>query len=224
MHYDWILFDADETLFSFDDFQGLKIMLSDYGVHFTRDDHVAYKKQNQPLWVKYQNGEITAQELQITRFLGWAEKLNVEPDELNGAFLNAMADVCKPLTDVDIVIPKLVERAKLGIVTNGFTQLQKIRLERTGMTPYFTHVFISEEIGVAKPDPRIFEYALEKMGQPDKASVLMVGDNPHSDVLGGMNAGVDTCWLNLKGETLPEGIQPTFTASSWQALKSYLLD
>ncbi|RXJ71048.1 noncanonical pyrimidine nucleotidase, YjjG family [Veronia nyctiphanis] len=223
MRYDWILFDADETLFSFDDFQGLKIMFAEYGVDFTRDDHVEYKNRNKPLWVQYQNGEITAQELKVTRYQHWADKLKVDPSELNNAFLNAMADVCQPLKHVDTVVPLLAEKAKLGIVTNGFTELQQIRLERTGMKPFFQHVFISEEIGVAKPDPKIFEHALEVMGKPDRAKVLMVGDNPHSDVLGGMNAGIDTCWLNLNGECLPDGIKPTFTVSSWNELQDRLL-
>ncbi|MCV5919249.1 HAD-IA family hydrolase, partial [Escherichia coli] len=68
-------------------------------------------------------------------------------------------------------------KAKMGIITNGFTELQAIRLERTGMTEYFDKVVISEQVGVAKPDLGIFEYAMQQMGNPCKTRVLMVGDN-----------------------------------------------
>ena len=113
-------------------------------------------------------------------------------------------------------------KAKLGIITNGFTELQAIRLERTGMTDYFEHVIISEEVGIAKPDVGIFSHALEKMGNPCKSKVLMVGDNPHSDILGGINFGIETCWLNTTQEDEVEGIEPNYTVESLLELKSIL--
>jgi Predicted hydrolase (HAD superfamily) len=82
---------------------------------------------------------------------------------------------------------------------------------------------ISEQVGIAKPDPRIFEHAFEKMGRPPKEKILMVGDNPHSDVLGGMQAGIDTCWLNADNTPVPEDIAPTHQVSSLHQLKNWLL-
>ncbi|WGV98393.1 pyrimidine 5'-nucleotidase [Vibrio sp. YMD68] len=223
MKYDWILFDADETLFHFDSFKGMQLMFSRKGVDFTQNDFDAYQQVNKPLWVDYQNGDITAYELKHVRFDGWANKLNTTTAELNSAFLEAMADICTLLPGAKELMEGLAGKAKLGIITNGFTELQAIRLERTGMTDYFEHVVISEEVGVAKPDGDIFAHAMEKMGNPCKSKVLMVGDNLHSDIVGGLNFGIETCWLNSNNVCSVEGIEPHHTVDSLHHLKTILL-
>lgn len=75
---------------------------------------------------------------------------------------------------------------------------------------------------MAKPAPEIFDYALEKMGNPDRSRVLMVGDTAESDILGGINAGLATCWLNHHGRTLPEDIAPTWQVTSLSELEQLL--
>ncbi|WP_295893377.1 pyrimidine 5'-nucleotidase [uncultured Vibrio sp.] len=223
MKYDWILFDADETLFHFDAFKGMQLMFSRKGVDFTAQDYAVYQQVNKPLWVDYQNGDITAHQLKHTRFESWAERLNTTTAELNSAFLEAMADICTLLPGAKELMESLSGKAKMGIITNGFTELQAIRLDRTGMTDYFEHVVISEEVGMAKPDQGIFAHALERMNQPCKSKVLMVGDNLHSDILGGLNFGIETCWLNTSGAEAHVDIKPNYTVSSLTQLQSILL-
>ncbi|WP_159653189.1 pyrimidine 5'-nucleotidase [Vibrio atypicus] len=223
MKYDWILFDADETLFHFDAFKGMQLMFSRKGVEFTEDDFEHYQRVNKPLWVDYQDGKITASDLKHTRFIEWAEKLGTTTSELNSAFLEAMADICTLLPGAKELMEALHGKARLGIITNGFTELQAIRLERTGMSEFFDHIIISEEVGVAKPDAGIFDYAFQKMGLPCKTKVLMVGDNPHSDVLGGINFGIETCWLNSGQLSDIEGITPSYNVSSLYELKEILI-
>ncbi|WP_029591291.1 pyrimidine 5'-nucleotidase [Franconibacter pulveris] len=222
MKWDWILFDADETLFTFDAFGGLQRMFLDYSVTFTAEDYQDYQAINKPLWVDYQNGTITALQLQHQRFESWAERLNVPASDLNRAFLNAMAEICAPLPGAVSLLDSLKGKAKLGIITNGFTALQQIRLERTGLRDYFDLIVISEEVGVAKPDPRVFDYALARMGNPPRERVLMVGDTAESDILGGINAGIATCWLNHHGRTLPEDIAPLYQVTSLSELEQLL--
>lgn len=222
MNWDWIFFDADETLFTFDSFGGLQRMFLDYSVKFTAEDFQHYQSVNKPLWVDYQNGAITALQLQHQRFEGWAARLNVPAGDLNNAFLNAMAEICTPLPGAVSLLKSLKGHVKLGIITNGFTALQEIRLERTGLRDYFDALIISEQVGVAKPHPRIFDYALEQAGNPDRSRVLMVGDTAASDILGGMNAGLSTCWLNAHHQELPEGIEPTYTVTSLRELEQLL--
>lgn len=96
MKWDWIFFDADETLFTFDSFTGLQRMFLDYSVTFTAEDFEDYQAVNKPLWVDYQNGAITSLQLQHARFQSWAERLNVAPGLLNDAFISAMAEICSP--------------------------------------------------------------------------------------------------------------------------------
>ncbi|MGR5319839.1 pyrimidine 5'-nucleotidase [Vibrio sp. DNB22_19_1] len=223
MKYDWILFDADETLFHFDAFKGLQLMFSRKGVDFTEQDFVHYQTVNKPLWVDYQDGKVTAEELKHKRFTEWAEKLSTTTAELNRAFLEAMADICTLLPGAKELMEALHGKAKMGIITNGFTELQAIRLERTGMANYFDHVVISEQVGIAKPDLGIFEYAMGQMGYPCKTRVLMVGDNLHSDILGGHNFGIETCWLNTTGASVDGQIAPNYTVASLDELKSILV-
>ncbi len=221
--WDWILFDADDTLFHFDAFAGLQRLFQQYDVHFTPEDYDTYQSVNKPLWVEYQNGAISAMQLQHQRFQGWAEKLNVTPLDLNNGFLRAMAELCLPLTGAVNLLNALKGRVKIGIITNGFTALQQTRLERTGFLEYFDLLVISEQVGYAKPHPAIFDYALEKMGNPSRQRVMMVGDNPDSDILGGINSGLATCWLNADNRPLPDGISPDWQVSTLAELQEILI-
>ena len=222
MNWDWILFDADETLFTFDAFGGLQRMFLDYSVTFTAEDFQDYQAINKPLWVDYQNGAISALQLQHQRFEGWSQRLSVPAGDLNAAFLNAMAEICVPLPGAVSLLNALKDKVKIGIITNGFTALQQIRLERTGLRDYFDLLVISEQVGVAKPDRKIFDYTFEQMGQPPRDRVLMVGDTAESDILGGINAGIATCWLNAHGRSLPEGIMPTWEVTTLSELERLL--
>lgn len=224
MQYKWVLFDADETLFHFDAFQGLQLMFSRFDVDFTRQDFMQYQTVNQPLWVDYQDGKLTAKELQNIRFESWAQKLAVSTQRLNSDFLKAMAEICQLLPGAQELIDSLSGRVNMGIITNGFTELQTIRLEKVGLAQHFSPLVISEEVGMAKPDIGIFNHALSMMGHPAKESVLMVGDNPHSDILGGLNAGIHTCWLNSHGAEKPHDIEPHYQVSSLCELRLLLTD
>ena len=223
MKYQWILFDADETLFHFDAFKGLQLMFSRFDVNFGHHDFEHYQTVNKPLWVDYQEGRITAEQLQNIRFQGWADKLMTTTGVLNSAFMQAMADICSLLPGAMELIQALSGKVKMGIITNGFTELQSIRLERTGLKDMFYPLIISEQVGIAKPDIGIFQHALSHMGNPDKSRVLMVGDNLHSDILGGINAGFDTCWLNWQGDMNTAGITPSYQVDSLAALQRILL-
>ncbi|PCE66809.1 pyrimidine 5'-nucleotidase [Salinivibrio sp. YCSC6] len=223
MRYPWVLFDADETLFHFDAFAGLQRMFSHYDVDFDQHAFAEYSELNKPLWVQYQNGEIDAHTLQTKRFTHWGKQLRVAPTTLNQHFLDAMAEICEPLPGAEALLNAIRPHAHIGIITNGFTALQDVRLEKTGFKPAISTLVVSEQVGFAKPDPRIFEHAFAKMGHPPKSQILMVGDNPMADVLGGMRAGIDTCWLNRDKKPLPEGVTPTHQVDSLHALQAWLM-
>ena len=223
MRYSHILFDADETLFSFNAQRGLEKLFAQYGIHFTEQDYQHYSQLNAPLWVQYQNGEIDAKTLQVTRFQHWAEKLDVAPQTLNDGFLNAMAEICLPLPGARSLLDALQGKCTLAIITNGFAALQQRRLEHTGLADRFSHVVISELVGRAKPDPSIFAHTFELLGEPEKSKVLMVGDTPASDILGANRFGIDSCWLQHPGQSCPEHIKPTYTVTALQQLEKLLL-
>lgn len=214
MKYQWVLFDADETLFSFNSYLGLKAMLARYQINFSEQDYQDFQTINKPLWVAYQNNEITAQDIQTRRFAKLSEQTGVEPLKLNQELMAEMALVSQPLAGVMETLNTLYGKVKMGIITNGFTELQQKRLDNTQTSHFFDIVVISEQIGAAKPDRQVFDYAFALMDEFDRTKVLMVGDTLASDILGGNNSGIDTCWLNTFNLENDTDIKPTYEIHS----------
>lgn len=221
--YAWILFDVDDTLFHFDAFLGLKTMFRTFGVDFSEQDYQHYLPYNKGLWNQYQNGQISVDELKQQRFQHWAKKLNTSTLVLEAAFQESMYHICTPFDGADSLLNCLKGRSKLGIITNGFVQMQKIRLSNAGLLQHFDILVTSEEVGVAKPNPGIFEHTFAKIGLPCRDEILMVGDNLDADILGGIGVGIDTCWLNPKNIAAPAGISPSYQVSSLFELECLLM-
>ncbi len=219
---DCIIFDADDTLFSFDSGRGLKNLFQTYDVEFTDQDFADYQAVNKPLWVEYQDGKITATQLQVRRFMHWSARLNIPAERLNDEYLAAMAEICEPLPGAAALLNSLKGKVRLAIITNGFTRLQQIRLQRTGFSDYFDALVISEQLGIAKPDRAIFDYTLQQLGSPAAGRVLMVGDTPESDIAGGINAGMKTCWLDHGTRTLPDNLRPDWQVRDLSELQALL--
>lgn len=223
--YEWILFDADNTLFHFDDYAGLSCM---FKKHFQREfceqDYQSFQATSKPLWDSYQKGEINSKHLQEQRFYFWAEKLQITTTQLNSLFMQTMADISKPLQGVVSLLNFLKDKVKLGIITNGFTELQQTRLENTGLRDFFEIHVISEQVGITKPDSRIFEHALSLAGNPAREKVLMVGDTFETDILGGINAKLDTCWLNPERKPCPQNYRTSYQIGSISELQGLLED
>ena len=221
--YKWILFDADNTLFHFHDQLGLERLFSQYDHRLTTQEFSAYKAVNNALWQAYEQNRITATELAEQRFSRWASRFGVTATELNRQFMHVMAEVCVPMPGVQTLLMNLNETVDMGIITNGFTLLQQARLRRYSLDQWFRFVVTSEEVGVAKPHTDIFTYAQQYMTGVLPSQVLMVGDNPNSDIVGGNAVGFDTCWLNLDGQYEDGGIKATYEVTSWFDLQSLLI-
>lgn len=210
MKYQWILFDADETLFSFNSFIGLKTMLKRYGIDFSEQDYAEFQAVNKPLWVAYQNKEITAEQLRQRRFAKLSAQIDKDAESLNHELMAEMAIVSQPLPQVIETLNALHGKVKMGIITNGFESMQAKRLANTHTTHFFEFVVVSEKVGVAKPDPKIFDYAIAQMGNVDKSQILMVGDTFSSDIVGANNVGIDSCWFNHENHHNESEIRPTY--------------
>ncbi|KMK51981.1 dUMP phosphatase [[Actinobacillus] muris] len=210
MKYQWILFDADETLYSFNSYFGLKAVLAQYGLAFTEADYAEFQAVNKPLWVDYQNKKITAEQLRTIRFAKLSALTGQSAEQLNLALMAEMALVSRPLLDVPTMLAALHGKVKMGIITNGFDALQQKRLHNTQTHHFFEWVITSEAVGVAKPDPKIFHEAFEKMGTFDKSHVLMVGDTLASDILGANQVGIASCWFNPEQKQNDTDIKPTY--------------
>lgn len=214
MKYQWILFDADETLFSFRSFGGLQKVLARYGLEFNEQDYATFQAVNQRLWIAYQNQEIDAEGLQRQRFSRLAALTGEDPLKLNALLMEEMALLSLPLENTVATLQALQGKCKMGIITNGFNAMQQKRLDNTQTAPFFELLVVSENVGIAKPDKRIFEYAFAQMGNVDKRRILMVGDTLSSDIVGGQNAGIDTCWFNPHQKPSDSNVRPTYEIHS----------
>lgn len=194
--YDWVLFDLDETLLDFPVARALEQTLQIYGVMPTPAKMAEYHELNHRLWQQYNSGEIDAAHLQQTRFSLFAEQVDVAPMAMNDTFLQQIIAMSEPLEGVRETLQALQGRVRMGIITNGFSLPQRGRLDKLGWSEWFEPLVISDEVHVTKPAAAIFQHALALMGQPSPARVLMVGDNPKTDIAGAAAQGLATCWYN----------------------------
>ena len=114
------------------------------------------------------------------------------------------------------------KKYKLYLASNGERNTQKSRIESADIAKYFQNIFISGEIGVDKPDKRFFEGCFRQIPGFDPARAMIVGDSLTSDILGGKNAGIKTCWVNPKKKSARPDIQPDYQIESITQLESLL--
>ncbi len=120
------------------------------------------------------------------------------------------------------LLMQLSRNYKLAVATNGLTQVQRARLVKSGILPLFSGVFISQEMGVQKPDKAFFDSIFAYYGDDAREKYLMIGDSLSADIQGGINAGIDTCWYRPTGVALPGVIVPTYTIGGLAELLALL--
>ena len=176
-----------------------------------RDLTTAYREINVELWKRFEEGRIEPDELKIERFRRLVEILDfsavsrpVDPAILNRQFISRLRRCGEVVPTASQVLRAI---APVVVVTNGFADVQRPRLEASGLGEYIEEVFISEEIGAAKPQRAFFDHVLSRLGGADPSECVMIGDSLSSDIVGGNRAGIDTVWLDrsaMLGETAPE--------------------
>ncbi len=205
MKYTWLLFDADHTLFDFPqaEFNALRRTLQQRNLPFRAEFFHTYSRYNQQVWEEFERGEITSLELRLKRFRLFIEEAGLadDPEAISPLYLQNLALGTELLPGAEEVIRALQGRYRLALVTNGLKEVQRPRLERSALREAFEQIFISEEIGAAKPSRAYFEAVFRGLGHPPKKSVLLIGDSLTSDMRGGLDYGTDTCWYNPAGKT-----------------------
>ncbi|MDQ0193917.1 YjjG family noncanonical pyrimidine nucleotidase [Paenibacillus wynnii] len=218
MKYEVILFDADDTLFDYGMAEGhaLSSVFSAYGMPTGADDYTAsYKEINHKLWADLELGRITSAALRVERFhrLFSAHGLTLDAQEFSDAYLRFLGEGTFLIQGAVELCGEL-SGIRLAIITNGIKEVQTSRIQDSPLCDTFEQIIISEEAGYQKPDTGIFDYAFAKLGIEDKAKVLIVGDSLTSDIQGGINYGIDTCWFNPLGKVNSLGIESTYEISS----------
>jgi 2-haloacid dehalogenase len=209
--YQWLLLDADGTLFDYDraEMAALRLTFEAAGQTFHPSYAEAYRRINAAIWREFELGQITQELLRTRRFAQLFDEVQVDLDleHFSSAYLRNLALGTDLLDGAEELLRALYGRVGLALITNGLKDVQRPRLERSTIGGCFDAVVISEEVGAAKPDPAIFDVALARMGHPRREEVLMVGDSPTSDVAGANRSGIDACWFNPAGLPLPPGLE-----------------
>jgi len=214
MRFKWIIFDADGTLFDYDraEYYALRSTFSIFGYPFHDSYLQTYRHFNQLQWIAFEQGKLTLPTLKVRRFKCLLDELKIyaDPGAFSYTYLQHLSVRHDLIDGAEALLVELAGQAGLVLMTNGIKEVQRSRLKLSTIGDFFSHVIISDEVGVAKPDRKIFEIAMARMAEPDKSTVLMVGDNLSSDIKGGLDFGIATCWYNRENLETDPMIVPTY--------------
>ncbi len=221
MKYSTVLFDADGTLLDFkkSEYEAVKEMLGLFDI-FPDDEMISkYSEINDGLWKALERGEIEKSVLLYHRFELFCEYYGFERDcrKMADAYKQRLSTKSYIIDGADKLCESLFGKVKMYIVTNGVEFIQKGRFSTCPISKYFDDVFISGVIGYEKPDIKYFERVSDVIGF-DKSSTLIVGDSLTSDIKGGINFGIDTCWYNPNNKAVPDDMCITYNVNSFDEI------
>lgn len=227
MIYKWLLFDADGTLFDYDKAEAaaLEQTFNDFHLGFEPGYRQLYREINHQLWLEFEAGTVSAEVLRLKRFerLLAGKARHISPQAFSDRYLLSLAAGTDLIEGALEVVQALQPHYQLAMITNGFKAVQRPRIARSALRDYFPVIVVSEEVGAAKPAPAIFQVAFEQMGHPARNEVLLIGDSLTSDIRGGHNYGLDTCWFNPTRASNPLDIASTYEITHLADLLPLLL-
>ena len=203
------LFDLDQTLLDFhaSEQRALEIVVTKNGLKFTDEVYDHFKAKNKSLWLELEKGTINRTELFTIRFNDLfdfceGDSTGLDPLEVNADFIRTMSVNGVPMPGALEFVRKLREEipgARIYIASNGATINAQGRMASTGLDKLIEHLYISEDMGVNKPEKEFYDICLEGIGEP-KETCIMIGDSLSSDMLGAKNAGLASVWFMPSGD------------------------
>jgi len=224
MNYDWLLFDADGTLFDYHRAEryALEESFREHNLAYSENVRRSYADINRVIWQEFERGLISAEYLRAERFRRlFAEMGTVcDPTTFSATYLVNLARADFLIDGAMVLVKSLSRTHKLALVTNGLTDVQRSRFGRSPVTQFFSVIVISEEVGVVKPDREYFDHTFDLMEHPPRETVLIIGDSLTSDIQGGINYGIDTCWYNPGHLPCTLQVKPTYEIVALEEIKA----
>ena len=205
-----ILWDVDGTLLDFiaAEKAAIKTLFGEFNLGQCSDEMIKrYSEINKIYWQRLERGEITKQEVLVGRFKEFFKSEGIDisvVEEFNSLYQLRLGDTIVYHDDSLEIIKSLQGRVRQYVVSNGTVEAQSKKLRLSGLGELVDGIFLSEHIGVEKPNIEFFDKVLEEIKPADRSSILIVGDSLTSDIQGGNNAGIVTCWYNPLGDKAPD--------------------
>jgi putative hydrolase of the HAD superfamily len=222
-----IFFDLDHTLWDFEKNSNLtfKQLFEAHQLEIELEAFLAvYSPINFEYWKKYREERVSKEDLRYGRLKDTFDALNFNmPEELihqlSYDYIAVLPCYNHLFEGVFELLDYLTSKYTLHIITNGFEEVQNLKLEKSGIIKYFDKIITSESVGVKKPNPRVFMYALDKVGATAENSI-MVGDNLEADIIGALNCGITSIHFNLNDDKFEQ--KKYISVSSLLEIKQYL--
>ncbi len=221
-----VLIDLDNTIIDFNECARHSIIniFEKFNLPYSENVFETFITENVKIWKRLEDGEIDKAYLRANRWNIILGKLGIDFDgpTVEELFENGVAQGAYPVEGAYELLNYLKEKYDLYIVSNGFRFVQESRLKIGNFNKYFKDVFVSEDVGVQKPDRKFFEYCYKKINTPPKEEIILIGDNIHADIGGGISFGIDTVWFNKNNTPRSTEITPTYTVEKLSEIKEIL--
>ncbi len=223
--YTSLFLDLDNTLLDFTKAEAVAVsrVLKKHGLPGDDTAVKAYSKINQSYWERFERNEIPKSMIFEGRFKTLLEYFGKKGDfsAIAKDYEKGLSDCYFKIEGADEILTYLKSKGyRLYATTNGLSSIQFKRIKNSGLGVYFDKVFVSEEAGHQKPEKEYFDYVIANIPEKDRSKMLIVGDSQSSDILAGINSGIDTCWFN-PGE-LTAKYRSKFEISALSQLKRLL--
>lgn len=224
--YKYLLIDLDDTILDFHMAENvaLKKTLQAFNIEPTEAVCARYSAINKMYWERLERKEITRPQVLTGRFATLFEELGVEgdPKACCETYMDNLSIGHYFLPGALEALEALSKKYILYMASNGNSRVQAGRLKSANISHFFADMFVSEDMGADKPSKAYFEKCFARMGDFDPAETMMVGDSLTSDIRGGKNAGIATCWVNPKGKPCPEDLRPDYEIETLAQLPALL--
>lgn len=197
---EYLFLDLDDTILDFHKAEQLAITKTfrSFGLEPTDAVLDRYHIINRQHWEKLERGELTREQVLVGRFavLFSEQGISADPEAVARNYEHDLSVGHYFLPGAEEAVRSLSRKYRLYLASNGTASVQEGRLTSAGLYPYFAQVFISQELGYNKPAKPFFDACFARIPGFDPRKAIMVGDSLTSDILGGKNAGLRTCWVN----------------------------
>lgn len=221
-----VFIDLDDTLFDFKAAERAAMKKALEELSLSSDDETVkrYSEINKELWRALERGEISRSSLKVRRFEILFSELRVQrsPEEAKTIYESHLSNGHIFMPGAPELLEALYGKYRLYLASNGSLSVQVGRIKSSGISKYFEKMFISEAIGYAKPTLQFFEYCFSEIDGFSRNETIIIGDTLSSDILGGINSGIHTCYYNPRGKTNDTGIIPEFEISALSDVEKVL--